>query len=500
MKEYLRKKIRAKMQGYRVPLNRVNESLPLRLTDRKTVAVVGGGLAGISAASQLAERGFAVTLFEKEQYLGGKVGAWTFESHGETLHMEHGFHAFFRQYHNLLEYMQRIGARQNLIPIDDYVILFGKGEKQGFKDLDPTPGLNVLDLRKQGVFGIGTLLSPFSIPFLQLLRYNREKTFKRFDGESFDRYARRTLMPKKMRLVFNSFARAFFSEPEKMSMAELIKGFHFYFLSNEDGLLYDVLNDDFQISFLAYVEAHLRKHGVELRLGTPVREVRRVGGEFQVNGKNFDYLVLCTDVKHLKPLVEQSPALQQYSAFHRSVQALKVSDRYAVYRVWTDRFETEKLPFFLFTDRLKALDSITLYHRMEKTARTWAETHGGGIFELHSYALPESLQTDTDIKAALLDELYRYLPELKGMRIVHEHFQQRHDFPAFHKGLYAQRPGTATEVPGLYLAGDWVKQDNCTMLMEAAYVSGVQAANLICEKEGLRGQALFSTSQKGILA
>lgn len=500
MKEYLRKKIRAKMQGYRVPLNTVDETLPPTLPNPKTVAVVGAGLAGISAATQLAERGFAVTLFEKENYLGGKVGAWTFESQGETLHMEHGFHAFFRQYHNLLGYMRRIGAHQNLIPIDDYVILFGKNQRQGFKDLDPTPGLNVLDLRKQGIFGLGTLLNPFSIPFLRLLQYDREKTFSRFDNESFDRYARRTFMPKKMRLVFNSFARAFFSEPEKMSMAELIKGFHFYFLSNEDGLLYDVLNDDFQTSFLSHAEAHLRKHGADIRLGTPVNEVRRMGGEFQVNGKNFDYLVLATDVKHLKLLAERSPVLLQYQNFRQSVEALKPSDRYAVYRVWTDRFETEKLPFFLFTDRVQALDSITLYHRMEKTAQRWSQTHQGGIFELHSYALPAGLTEDSAIKIALLEELYHYLPELRGMNIIHEHFQQRHDFPAFHKGQYAQRPGTVTDVPGLYLAGDWVKQDNCTMLMEAAYVSGAQAANLICEKEGVRGQALFSVPQKGILA
>lgn len=500
MKSYLRKKIRAKLGDYRVPLNRPDENKPRMLAGKKSVAVVGAGLAGISAASNLAERGFSVTLFEKEHYLGGKVGAWTFESKGETLHMEHGFHAFFRQYHNLLDYMRRIGAHGNLVPVEDYVILFGRNEKQGFRDLDPTPGLNVLDLRKRGVFGLSTLVSPFSMPFLHLLKYDREKTFKKFDSESFESYARRTLMPKKMRLVFNSFARAFFSEPEKMSMAELIKGFHFYFLSNEDGLLYDVLDDDFQASFLQYAEAHLRKHGTEILINTPVDEIRRVGGEYRVNGRSFDYLVLCTDVKHIKTLVDRSPALCQYSGFHKSIQALKPSDRYAVYRVWTDRFETEKNPFFVFTDRLRALDSITLYHRMEKTSRTWAEKNKGGIFELHSYALPDSLTEDADIKAALLEELYHYMPELQGMTVVHEHFRHLHDFPAFHKGLYAQRPGICTEIPGVYLAGDWVRQDNCTMLMEAAYTSGAAVANAIFEKENLRENALFSVPQKGILA
>lgn len=488
------------MNGYREALNAPDANLPLQLANPKMVAVVGAGIAGISAASNLSERGFSVTLFEKENYLGGKVGAWTFESKGETLNMEHGFHAFFRQYHNLLDYMKRIGAHDNLIPIDDYVILFGTGEKQGFKDIDPTPGLNVLSLRKKGVYGFPMLLNPFSMPLLDLFKYDRNKTFKKYDHISFERYAGRTMLPKKMRLVFNSFARAFFSEPHKMSMAELIKGFHFYFLSNEDGLLYDVLNDDFYEAFLKYCEAHLLNHEVEIKLSHPVNEIKRVGEQFLVNGQTFDYLVLATDVKHLKSLVGQSPALQQYNKFYQSMQSLQQSDRYAVLRVWTDRFETEKFPFFIFTDRLQALDSITLYHRMEKTSQAWSEKNNGGIFELHCYALPDDLRNDETIKRQLLDELYHYMPELEGMKIIHEHFQHRHDFPAFHTGLYNTRPEIKTEIPGVYLAGDWVRQDNCTMLMEAAYTSGAQAANYIFDAEGLRQNPLFSVPQKGILA
>jgi isorenieratene synthase len=500
MKEFLRSKIRTKLKNYRVALNEPDETKPLQHSGGKKIAVVGGGIAGISAASNLAERGFQVTLFEKENYLGGKLGAWTFESHGETLHMEHGFHAFFRQYYNLLDFMKRLGIYENLIPIDDYVILFGKGEKQGFNDLDPTPGFNVLDLKKHGVFGWSTLLSPLSMPFLHLLRFDAEKTFRKFDGESFESYARRTLMPRKMRLVFNSFARAFFSEPHKMSMAELIKGFHFYFLSNEDGLLYDVLNDDFYRTFLKPCEDHLKKHGARLKLNQAVHSIERSGNQFLVQNEAFDYVVLCTDVKHIKQVLGNSGYLRQFSGFSKSLETLKQSDRYAVLRVWTDRFETDKLPFFVFTDRLRALDSITLYHRMEKTSAEWSRKNNGGIFELHSYALPEDLTDDEEIKKVLLQELYHYLPELEGMSIRHAHFQHRHDFPAFHTGQYSLRPTIKTEVPGLYLAGDWVKQDNCTMLMEAAYTSGATASNCILEEEGLRANLLYSVPQKGLFA
>lgn len=501
MMNLLRQKIRNKLQNYRVALNTPNDTQPLKLSTPKRVAVIGGGLAGISATSNLAERGFEVTLYEKDKFLGGKAGAWTFESHGETLNVEHGFHAFFRQYYNLRTYMKKVGAFENLIPIDDYLILLEDGNSLGFKGLEPTPGLNVLDLRKRGVFNFLTLISPFSMPFLHLLRYDREKTFKQFDNENFEQYARRTFMPKRMRLVFNSFARAFFSEPEKMSMAELIKGFHFYFLSNEDGLLYDVLNDDFQHSFIDHCERHMAAHGATVKKNTPIHQITRKPQGFTVDDELYDYVVLCTDVKHIRPLINNSPSLQQYSSFNKAVTGLKPSDRYAVLRIWTDSFEQQPdLPFFIFTDRLKALDSITLYHKMEQTSSAWSAKHNGGIFELHSYALPADLTDDDAIKQTLMDEFFHYFPELKGLQIRHEFFQHRHDFPAFHTGLYSSRPTINTEVPGLYLAGDWVKMDNPTMLMEAAYTSGSLAANAIMQQEGLRENLLESVPLKGIFA
>lgn len=501
MKNWLKQKIKTKLQNYRVQLNNPDVSLPFHLMNKKKVAVIGGGIAGISATANLAERGFDVTLFEKEKFLGGKIGSWEFESKGEILRAEHGFHAFFRQYYNLREFLKKIGAYDQLIPIDDYLILLEDGKSMGFKGLENTPGLNVLALRKRGVFNFITLISPFSMPFLSLLKYDRTKTFKKFDKENFEHYAKRTLMPKRMRLVFNSFARAFFSEPDKMSMAELIKGFHFYFLSNEDGLLYDVLNDDFEVSFLTPSRIFIERNGGKIRLNTPVNSIKQHPHGFTVNEEDFDYVILCTDVKNIQPILSNSQSLQQFENFRNSISNLKVSDRYAVLRIWTDKFENNpELPFFIFTDRLKALDSITLYHKMEKSSIQWSDKNKGGIFELHSYALPESLKENEEIRQQLLDEFFHYFPELKELAIVHEYFQHRNDFPAFHTGLYDRRPEIITDIPGLFLAGDWVKMNNCTMLMEAAYTSGSIAANEIMKLEGIRENLLEAVPQKGVLA
>ncbi len=496
----MRNWIEKRLKGYQVPLNEVDERKPMRVEKKKRVAVIGGGIAGISAASNLAERGFAVTIYEKANFLGGKVGSWEFESNGETLRTEHGFHAFFRQYFNLLKFLKHIGAHKHLIPIDDYVLLYENNQKQGFKNIETTPGLNVLDLKKHGVFNWLTLISPFSMPFLNLLQFDFKKTFRKFDKENFAQFARRTFMPKKMQLVFNSFARAFFAEPENMSMAELIKGFHFYFLSNDKGLIYDVLDSDFQYSFIDYCIKHLEKHHASIRLNEGVESLAYADNKFTVNQEDYEYCVVATDVNVTKKIIGAAKGLENYPTLLRQSQALQNSGHYAVIRLWTDKFEQDQsLPFFIFTDRLKCLDSVTLYHKMEKESTAWSQENQGGIFELHSYAVPEGMSKE-DCRTHLIDEMYHYFPELKGLEIKHEYYQFRNDFSAFHTGLYKDRPKVKTEVPGLFYAGDWVKMDNCAMLMEGAYVSGALAANYILSKEGLQEQALVQVPTKGLLA
>ena len=75
IKSFISNRIEKKLGGYKIQLNKIDPSLPEKLSKEVSVGIIGGGLAGVSAAIFLAERGFKVKIFEKENYLGGKVGS-----------------------------------------------------------------------------------------------------------------------------------------------------------------------------------------------------------------------------------------------------------------------------------------------------------------------------------------------------------------------------------------------------------------------------------------
>ncbi|MGW0084294.1 hydroxysqualene dehydroxylase [Streptomyces sp. NPDC003393] len=78
----------------------------------KRVAVLGGGVSGLSAAQELAERGYAVTVYEYYDVLGGKARSMDVPHTGtggrSPLPGEHGFRFFPGFYRNLPDTMRRI--------------------------------------------------------------------------------------------------------------------------------------------------------------------------------------------------------------------------------------------------------------------------------------------------------------------------------------------------------------------------------------------------------
>jgi zeta-carotene desaturase len=76
------------------------------------VTVIGAGIAGLAAALRLLERGFDVTLFEQDDFLGGKLGAHNHTRYKADYH-EHSFHMYLNWYHNFWEIVDDLGIRRH---------------------------------------------------------------------------------------------------------------------------------------------------------------------------------------------------------------------------------------------------------------------------------------------------------------------------------------------------------------------------------------------------
>lgn len=78
------------------------------MTTRYDAVVLGAGLAGLSAATQLAERGLGVLVVEARPAAGGRATAFADSHTGDRV--DNGQHALFGCYHEALRFLRRVGA------------------------------------------------------------------------------------------------------------------------------------------------------------------------------------------------------------------------------------------------------------------------------------------------------------------------------------------------------------------------------------------------------
>lgn len=483
--------------------------LPRRAPEGTEAVVVGGGIAGVSAAVVLAERGVAVTLLEAAPTLGGRLGAWPIRlPDGTDQVMEHGFHAFFRHYYTWRALLRRIDPGLRLLrPVGGYPVISREWPPEDLTGLPPAPPLNLLALfARSPSLGLRDLFGADQALAAELLAFDADHTTAAFDAVPAGEFLTRLRMSDRAQaMLFEAFARSFFARPAELSAAELIAMFHYYFLGNPAGIGFDAPTTDHLTAIWAPFAAYLRHRGTQIRTGTGAVSIEPADAHrWQVHTATGPplctrHLVLATDPGALQALIAASP--QVAAAAPRLAQrasVLQVAPPFAVTRMWLDRDVATARSTFSAVSREPTLDSITVYSRLERPSALWARRTGGAVVELHSYACdaPDAATATNRMR----EELAALWPETAAAHLVHVEERMEATAPAFPPGSAGTRLRVTGEARGVRLAGDHVHTPFLTGLMERAAVTGVLAANDVLAEVGAGPEQIRGGPQRGLLA
>ncbi len=481
--------------------------LPREVGAAAEVTVVGGGIAGISAAVVLAERGVAVTVLEAADHLGGRLGAWPERlPDGSVQYVEHGFHAFFRHYYTWRSILRRVDpALSFLAPVPSYPVISATFPAEDLSGLPTAPPLNLLALAlRSKSLTRRELLRANPDAGRALLAYDRATTVADLDNVDAATFLDSLGMTERTRsMLFEAFARSFFCNQGELSAAELVAMFHYYFLGNPEGIGFDVPDTDHATAIWNPLRTYLIRHGAVIRTESRVTGIEPDGQGWRVGTEAGDvttpHVILALDPGALRVLLAAAPATASAAPLlARRCRSLSVAPPFAVSRLWLDRdVAPERAPFSAVTGQPN-LDSVAVYFRLEEPSARWANATGGSVVELHSYSC--SLDRADIAAKAMREELTTLWPETTNAAVMHRLDRLEATAPAFPPGSAGTRPGVRSDARGLRVAGDFVELPYLAGLMERSAMSGVLAANDVLAELGAAAEPIIGVPQRGLLA
>lgn len=420
------------------------------------MAIAGGGLAGLTCAKVLAEAGLAVTVLEREPFLGGRASTYR-DADGQWI--EQGLHLFLGTYSRFRALLRDIGRppREVLFWTDDIRFEEPDGPSATFGTNPLYAPLRTL----RGALGNGDylgaraklsllpLIAPAALP---------ERALRRFDDRTIAQWWQQTGgTAQLLERVLRPFCRAIqFSDVQQFSAYNFLGWAHQTLIRPLRARLGGYVGARDETIFRPFA-TYLQRRGVEIRTGVEIAEIaygtqsRRVAGFRLASGEvvQADHYVVALPAWIFGDLL---PGPLRDQPFFAAIKALPVAPAISV-QLWFDRTVTRRDGFTLVPH-----SDGPVYQ--DQSRRTYPFAQGSRISVIVSPADDLIGLDEAVIVRMIVSQLGRANPTIADAkvlkRVVLKH--PRHLIRPL-PGAMTRRPQQATPVENLSLAGDWTQQE-----------------------------------------
>ncbi len=444
------------------------------IKQKRSVAVVGAGVAGLTAASALAEAGYEVQLLERRPFVGGRASSYEHPALGEVVDCQH---VLLGCCTSLMQLYERSGMSDKIRWYDKLTFLESNGRASEFSANGlPAPLHFSAGFLRAPMLGLRDkiAIARGMSQFLTGIPPN--------DTQSFAQWLKRTGQTER--------AIRHFWEPvvvctlndgfEECSTRHCAHVFRELFLRSPGGAKLGIptipLSD-----LYSHAASLIESLGGSVHLRSSVESLARDPdgrwclvtnqGEFVA-----DAVVLALPFEQVQKLIQKMPRNAEADQLAINLTQF-VHSPYTTVHLWFDREITDLHHAALLDTRIQ-----WIFH---KSRIRGAAPEQGSYVELVIAASEDSLRQErAEILSGAIEELALFFPEVKKARVVKSGIlkEARATFSVL-PGLDKLRPDAESPWRGVFLAGDWTNT-GWPSTMESAARSGYLAAEALTRTFG----------------
>jgi squalene-associated FAD-dependent desaturase len=457
-------------------------------SSQPTVAIAGGGLAGLAAACALSDAGFRVTLFEKRPFLGGRASSYEHPGTGEVV--DNCQHVLFRICTNLVKFYEHIGVADQIRWFDQMNFIEPGGRVSVMKSsalpapLHTAPSfLHFPFLSTADKLAISRALVPLTL------------TVQRDNGQSFQQWLDAHGQSKNAvaRFWHPILISALSEELDRISVsaaAQVVRESMKTPAARHMGVPTLPLTDLYNAA-----GEYVRSHGGTLHFRCPVEGFTADASQVQVRtrgkeraAETFDYLVLALPFDALESLL---PAETQSKAIREKISHFENSPITGIH-LWFDK-QISDLDHAVLLDRTIQW----MFHKSRLQPMRAQGENGSGSGGSYIELVVSSSKTLIDKSRAeivdlALSEVREFFPAARDANLVKSTvIKEVNATYSPRPGIDAHRPTPVTLWPRVFLAGDWTAT-GWPATMEGAVRSGYHAAEALAASAGTKGMRFLT--------